>query len=170
MDDFMGKKVNMFLLLMIILVLAGLGGVSIYYQHTFKTVNQNFNNASSTLASCQQTLEQTTGTLMSTVKNLNSTESDIRKYDTLYEQKAGELEAKKQDLANTQADLNRITVLKESYKRQLDDYYTKILVLNVTITKLNQNVSSLKNELNSWKDIASCLRNADSESEKIACY
>jgi len=170
MGDFMGKKVNMFLLLMIILVLAGLGGVSIYYQHTFKTVNQNFNNASSNLASCQQILEQTTGTLASTVQNLNSTESDIKKYDSLYEQKAKELEAKKQELTNTQGDLNRVTVLKETYKRQVDDYYSRILVLNTTVIKLNQNVTSLKSQVNQWQDIASCLREADSESEKIACY
>ena len=108
MSSFMGKKVNMFLLLMLMLVLIGFGGVSVYSQYTFKNLKQEYENASTGLSTCQLTLSQTNTSLTSLRRELNSTTTDIRKYDALYEQKAAELDQKKTDLANTQAELNLV--------------------------------------------------------------
>ena len=169
-SGFMGKKVNLFLLLMIILVLLGFGGVSVYYQYTFKNVNQNFDNISTNLGVCEQSLSQTTDTLMTTIRNLNSTEIDIRKYDALYEQKAQELETKKDELTDTQADLTRVTLQKEVYKRQIDDAYAQIIGLNKSITSLNSQVRSLERDINRLNTRVSCLSNTGDDEELSSCF
>jgi len=157
MTEFMGKRVNLFLVLMIMLVLIGFGGVSVYYQYTFKDLNQRFDNVSTNLGVCEQNLSQTTTAFMTAMKNLNSTETDIRKYDTLYEQKAAELEGKKTDLATTQAELTRVTVQKEVYKAQIDQAYVQIINLNRTITNLYGQINGLNAQINRLNNQIDCL-------------
>lgn len=168
MSDFMGKKVNMFLLLMIIVVLVGMGVVSIYFQHSFKTLNTQFENTTGILGTCQSELSQTNQALSTSQRSLNSTTTDIRKYDTLYEQKAAELETKKTDLSKAQAELNRVTVLKETYKRQVDEYYSKILSLNTTIKTLGQSIASLNSDVTRLQNRAECLR-VKSDDQENTC-
>jgi len=170
MTEFMGKKVNLFLVLMLMLVLLGFGGVSVYYQYTFKDLNQKFDNVSNNLGVCEQNLSQTTDAFMTAVKNLNSTETDIRKYDTLYEQKAAELEGKKTDLANTQAELTRVTVQKEVYKTQIDQAYTQIIGLNKTITNLYGQINGLNVQINRLNSRVTCLRNNPDGIELEECF
>ncbi len=169
-SGFMGKKVNLFLLLMIILVLLGFGGISVYYQYTFKNVNQKFDNISTNLGMCEQNLSQTADALMTTIRNLNSTEVDIRKYDVLYEQKAQELETKKDELSDTRADLTRVTLQKEVYKRQIDDAYAQIIGLNKSITSLNSQIRSLERNINRLNTRISCLRNTVDDDELSSCF
>lgn len=164
-SSFMGKKVNWFLLLMLILVLLGFGGVSVYYQYTFKTVNQEFDDVSSGLSVCEQNLSQTTDALMIAVRNLNSTETDIRKYDVLYEQKAEELETKKDELLDTRADLTRVTLQKEVYKKQIDEAFAEIIGLNNTIKSLSSQIKSLNNQVENQKEEIACLLNTDDSDE-----
>ena len=165
---FMGKKVNLFLLLMIILVLVGFGGVSIYYQYTFKNLNQRFNNLSVKLGVCEHNLMSNITALKNAEKALTSTETDIRKYDLLYEQKATELENKKTELAEAQAELTMVTLQKEVYKKQIDKAYAEILSLNNTISSLNQQIRSLNNQVEDQKDTIACLMNTD-DSEEFGC-
>jgi chromosome segregation ATPase len=169
MTEFMGKRVNLFLVLMIMLVLIGFGGVSVYYQYTFKNLNQKFDNVSIDLGLCQQNLSVTTDAFMTAVKSLNSTETDIRKYDTLYEQKAAELEQKKTELSNTQAELTRVTVQKEVYKAQIDQAYTQIIGLNRTITTLYGQISGLNVQINRLDNRVTCLRNTPDANEITQC-
>ena len=164
-SGFMGKKVNMFLLLMIMLVLIGFGGISVYYQFTFKDVNDNYNNLSTNLEICAQNLSQTADALMTTVRKLNSTETDIRKYDIIYEDQAGELDKKSEQLSDTQAELTRTTLQKEVYKRQIDDAYADLIKLNKSIVSLNKQVISLNNQVDDQKDTISCLKNTDDDDE-----
>jgi len=170
MTGFMGQRVNLFLLLMLMLVLLGFGGVSVYYQYTFKNLNDNFENVSTVLDMCTQNLNQTTSSFMSALKNLNSTETDIRKYDVIYEQKAAELEQKKTDLANTQADLTRTTMQKEVYKRQIDEAYAQLIALNRTVTLLNTQINSLSREVDRLNIRVACLRNTDDSDESADCF
>jgi chromosome segregation ATPase len=167
-SKFMGKRVNMFLLIMIILVLIGMGGVSVYYQYTFKQLNDKFDKISTDLGSCEQNLSQTANTLITTIRNLNSTETDIRKYDVLYEQKAGELKDTKEELSDTQAELTRTALQKEVYKKQIDDAYSKIIGLNSTIKSLNKQVDDLTDDIEEKLNIISCLKNTDDDGES-AC-
>jgi chromosome segregation ATPase len=164
-SGFMGKKVNLFLLLMLMLILLGFGGVTVYYQYTFRNINQKYDNVSANLGTCEQNLSQTTTSFMTAMKNLNSTETDIKKYDVLYEQKAGELEQKKTDLSNTQAELTRVTLLKESYKKQIDQAYAQIIGLNQTITSLNIQITVLNRNIAKLNDRVTCQKNTDDGQE-----
>lgn len=167
-EGFMGKKVNLFLLLMVLLVLLGFGGVSVYYQYTFKNLNQKFDNISTQLGTCEQNLSQTADSLMIAIRNLNSTETDIRKYDVLYEQKAGELEEKTDELSKTKAELNRAVLQKEVYKKQIDQAYAQIIGLNSTVRSLTQQVYSLQDDIDDLNTRVSCLKNTD-DSDEFSC-
>ena len=169
-SGFMGKKLNIFLLLMIILILLGMLGVSVYSQNTLKIKKSELENTSTLLGSCQQNLSQTSDVLFNTLKSLNSTATDIRKYDALYEQKAGELDAKKTELANIQAELTRVTLQKEVYKRQIDEAYIQIIGLNKTITSLNSQIYSLNREVDRLNTRVSCLRNTADSQELSSCF
>lgn len=169
-SGFMGKKVNLFLLLMLILIILGLGGVSVYYQYTFKNINQKFNDVSTGLGMCEQNLSQTADALMTAVRNLNSTETDIRKYDVLYEQKAEELENKEDELLNTQADLTRLTILSEVWKKERDIYFSQILDFNKTISNLNKQISDLEDDVDRLNIRISCLVNTDDNDELGTCF
>lgn len=166
----MGKKLNIFLLLMIILILLGMLGVSVYYQNTLRTKKTELGNTTTLLGSCQQNLSQTADALFNTLKSLNSTATDIRKYDVLYEQKAGELDKKKEELANTQADLMRVTLQKEVYKRQIDEAYAQIIGLNRTISSLSSQVNSLNREVDQLNTRVACLRNTGDAEELASCF
>ncbi|MBN2052116.1 hypothetical protein JW756_01315 [Candidatus Woesearchaeota archaeon] len=170
MTGFMGKKVNLFLLLMLMLVLLGFAGVSVYYQYTFKNLNSQFENVSGVLGYCEQNLNQTTNSFMSALKNLNSTETDIRKYDKIFEDKVRELEQKKSELASTQADLTRVTMQKEVYKKQIDEAYAQLISLNKTVTSLNTQVNSLNREVDRLNTRVACLRNTDDTEEASDCF
>ncbi|MBW2991189.1 hypothetical protein KY348_05810 [Candidatus Woesearchaeota archaeon] len=165
---FVGKKVNIFLLLMLILILLGFGGVSVYYQYTFKDINQKFNDISTGLGVCEQNLSQTSSALATAMKNLNSTETDIRKYDALYEQKAEELDKKKDELGDTQAELTRVTLQKEVYKKQIDQAYVQIIGFNKTINSLKKQIDDLEEDIDDLNIKVSCLKNTD-DSEESGC-
>lgn len=167
-SSFMGKKVNMFLLIMMLLVLLGFGAVSVYYQYTFKNLNQKFDNISNNLGVCEQNLSQKSEALMRAIRNLNSTETDIRKYDVLYEQKADELEQKEDELSSTKAELTRALIQKEVYKKQIDQAYAQIIGLNSTIRSLSQQVASLEDDIDELNTKVSCLKNTD-DSDEFEC-
>ena len=169
MSSFMGKKVNMFLLLMLMLVLIGFGAVSVYSQYTYKSLKSQHDNATVSLGTCQETLTLTNSSLTKLRSELNSTTTDIRKYDTLYEQKAAELAEKSTQLTSTQADLQRVTLQKEVYKKQIDEAYAKMIALNRTVTTLSLQVDDLEEEVNDLKEKVTCLRNTGDPLEAAEC-
>ena len=169
MSEYMGKKVNAFLLIMVILVLLGMGGLSIYYQRTFKNVNSAYEDVSTELQTCKQDLTVTSTNLQDAQKSLNSTESDIRKYDTLYEQKARELEQTKDVLSQTKTNLSREILLKEQFKRQSDLYLGNIRSLNSTITQLSNDITNLKRDISRLESRISCLKLREG-SEENSCF
>ena len=165
----MGKKVNTFLLLMILLVLMGFGGVSVYYQYTFKNINEDFDSISTNLASCEQNLSQTADTLIKAIRKLNSTELDIRKYDKLYEEQTGQLEETEEDLDRTKSELNRMTLLGEVWRKERDAAVSQIKVLNKSISTLNSRINTLENTINRLKDDIDCLLDTNDADETDLC-
>lgn len=167
-EGFMGKKVNLFILLMLLLLLLGFGAVSVYYQYTIKNVNDKFDDKSTTLGMCETNLLSNITALKNAEKSLNSTTTDIRKYDVLYEQKAGELEEKEDELSSAKAEINRITIQKEVYKKQIDSAYAQIIIFNETIDDLEDDVRSLTNQFEDQKDRVDCLLGKD-DAEEYLC-
>ncbi|MBU1198498.1 MAG: hypothetical protein KKF46_00285 [Nanoarchaeota archaeon] len=168
-SGFMGKKVNLFLLLMIILVLVGFGAISVYYQYTFKNINQKFDDKAGDLGTCELNLVNNMTELLKARSSLSSTTTDIRKYDVLYEQKAEALETKEGELSDTRAELTRVTMQKEVYKRQIDDAFAQIITLNQSIKSLGQQVNSLTIQLNKEKEKVACLINNKDADEWEEC-
>ena len=169
MSDYMGKKVNAFLVIMIIVVLLGMGGLSIYYQRTFKNVNTEYDTVFNGLQECKANLTTTSLTLQNVKQSLNSTEGDIRKYDTLYAQKSDELSQVQSNLKTTQANLQKETLFKQQFQKQAEDYYKQIQDLNVNITTLKSQVSSLQFEVSSLSNEVSCLRSTADVNEADDC-
>ena len=152
MSDYMGKRVNMFLVLMIILVIIGMGGISIYYQRTFKDVNSGYESLSSSLESCTANFTQTSQQLIVARNSLNSTESDIRKYDTLYEQKASELENNKKQWLDTQTSLQKETVFKQQFQKQSEDLAKQVASLKSDVTTRDAQIAKLNVDMNKLRN------------------
>ncbi|MBN1793133.1 hypothetical protein JW826_05610 [Candidatus Woesearchaeota archaeon] len=165
MGEFMGRKVNLFLVLMIIIVVLGMGALSIYYQRTFKDVNQEYNELSEQNAACQLNLSTTVNKLQTTIKNLNSTESDIRKYDTLYEQKAQELQDTEKSLNDVKTKLQSETLFKEQFKRQAEQYYSQVQVLNANVSSLEKTLKNKDFLIDTLQTKVDCLEDTSDGNE-----
>jgi chromosome segregation ATPase len=151
------------------LVILGMGGLSIYYQRTFKNVNDQYDQAANTLKVCQQELSQTAATLQSTVTNLNSTETDIRKYDSLYEQKNAELSETQKALEDTKANLQKETLFKQQFQKQSEAYYAQMQTLQLNVSKLVNRVADLNAEVNDYEDYSDCLLDKTDSQETLQC-
>jgi uncharacterized protein (DUF3084 family) len=152
MTEYMGKKVNMFLIIMIIVVLIGMGGLSIYFQQTFKSVNTAYNEVSADLEKTSNELAITKNELNAVRSNLNNTESDIRKYDDLYAQKQGELDARSKELADTKASLQRETLFKQQFQKQAEELAEDKEDLEDQVDRLSNLVADLRQDLEDCED------------------
>ncbi|MBN2142416.1 hypothetical protein JW711_03730 [Candidatus Woesearchaeota archaeon] len=169
MSEFMGKKINFFLVIMIMLVLCGMGMLSIYYQVTFKNFDKRFQDLNQDYGSCQQNLTYAVSTLQQTIRNLNNTESDIRKYDTLYEQKAQELSDIESTLKETQTKLQSETMFKEQFKKKAENYEKQILEQTEELEEIRKQNNALQFQVNVLNERVECL-DEEIESYEYTCY
>ncbi len=167
--SFVGKRLNLFILLMMLLILIGFGGVSVYYQYTFKNINDKYTNLNSDYDICMQNLSHTTSDLNKAFANLASTTTDIRKYDELYESKESEIKAKEDLVDELTADLTRVTLQKEVYKNQIDEAYIEINDLRANNTILENQKASLETDIFNLEEEVECLLNQDDEDEYDMC-
>ena len=154
--NFMYKRVNIFLLILMCLIVIGLAASAIYFQESFKDITGQYDSVYSNFTTCQQVLSDKNTKLDSCVEDLNSTARDIGKYDTLYEEKEGELVTTQEELRLTNRQLketkSELQQAQNLYQKELDrveDLENRITFLNQEIVKMQGTINNLKNELDS---------------------
>lgn len=156
-QNFMYKRVNIFLLILMCLIVVGLAGSAIYFQESFKTLNANYDSVLTNFTTCSDVLATKEDKLLSCIEDLNSSAQNIGLYDNLYEQKVeqlqntqAELELTDQELKQTKLDLSKA---QSQYQEQLDI----VTDLQAQITTLEEEVDDLEAQLNSCQDdLAAC--------------
>jgi len=153
-QNFMYKRVNIFLLILMCLIVVGLAASAIYFQESFKNLNTNYQSVLSNFTTCSDILSTKETKLNICIDNLNSTAIDIGKYDSLYEKKEGELETTQEELKLTDLELKKTklevqkaqNLYQEEFKRA-EDLERQISFLNQQIIQLQGTIKDLNNRL-----------------------
>jgi len=160
-QSFMYKRINIFLLILMCLIVVGLAGTAIYFQETFKGLNSNYKGVFSNFTTCTDVLSIKEEKLSSCFDDLNSTARDIGKYDSLYENKVDELKMTQEELLLTDRELKntKLEVVKAQslYQQELKkaaDLERQIAFLNQQLIDIENTVRKLNDDLDDCQ--ASC--------------
>jgi uncharacterized membrane protein YgaE (UPF0421/DUF939 family) len=147
MASYLGRNVNLALLVIIIGVIVALVGTTVFFQRSLQNRTQEFETTTGTLAECQVALANYQDKFTQATQQVNKTAQDIRKYDQLYEQRTGELKDTQLQLENIQ----RQSIVERQRGDRLQDLYNQEIQLNtqlnMTISSLNQKLSSTESKL-----------------------
>jgi len=145
------KDLNMNLLLLLVGLMAVIGGLTVFYQTSFKEINTKYFTKVTELNQTYTTLTQNLDTLNQTKQALQLKElreGDLTsKYLTVTKQKT-DLEAEKQELLtvkkNLQDQLEETTTKLTATKKELDTSNLRIKTLEETRDSLQAQVNQLK--------------------------
>ncbi len=147
----MYKKLNVFLLLLMCIVVIALAGTSIFFQDSFRALNGQYQDTSKNYTTAYQSLQRCQNTLNEKAEKLNSTSLDIRKYDELYTQKTGELDQTKNNLLQKDADLKET----QAQKAKVEQAYQQALIDQQSLKQL---LISAQSDVNAYKQQADTLK------------
>jgi len=119
---YLGKNINMFLLIVIIISVGSLVVVSTYYGQRYETISNDYRNIANKLENESQELIAAKNEIVLLKGNLNETKVDKSKYDELYQGKEAELASLSGDLQDTRTELVSMTNNYVSQKKLATDY------------------------------------------------
>ncbi len=147
MASYLGRNVNLALLVIIIGVIVALVGTTVFFQRSLQNRTQEYESTTGTLSECQVALANYQDKFTQATQQVNKTAQDIRKYDQLYEQRTGELKDTQTQLDNAQkqsiVERQRGDSLQTSLTQEMDSNRQ----LNSTVNSLTQQLSSLDSKL-----------------------
>lgn len=152
--SYLGKNINMTLLLLVVGVVVVLIGITIFFQTGLKTRTGDFEEASTNLTECTTQVKNYQERLSEEEEKATSAAQDIRRYDQLYETKVAEIEDTKDDLSAAQKQIQlkelRITSLeaeKAGLQQTVNTRNQEINTLNDKISSLNDDIDNLEVQL-----------------------
>lgn len=158
MATYLGRNVNLALLIIIIGVVVALVGTTVFFQRSLQNRTQEYESTSGTLAECNVALSNYQGKYAESQAKVNETTQDIRKYDQLYEQKVGELKDTQSQLSKSQTQLAFEKLQKEKFQEFYEQEASKNAQLNQTISYQASQISSLSSQLSSSNSALSSCR------------
>jgi peptidoglycan hydrolase CwlO-like protein len=157
MANYLGRNVNLALLVIIIGVVIALVGTTVFFQRGLQNRTNAYETTSLTLSQCQVALTNYQEKYEQAQQKVNETSQDIRKYDDLYEQKTGELKDTQGQLADTQKQLVFEKLQKDKFREFYEAEARTTAQLNATIASQAKQISSLNSQLSSCKaDLNDC--------------
>jgi len=152
MANYLGRHVNLALLIIIIGVIVAMVGTTVFFQRSLQNRTEAFEDTTTTLDQCQVSLQNYQEKYSEAQEQVTSTAEDIRKYDQLYEQKVGELGDSQSQLLNAQKQLEFERIQKEKFQ----DFYEVTLQqkqqLESQIATKDAKISSLENQISNLED------------------
>lgn len=152
MATYLGRNVNLALLIIIIGVVVALVGTTVFFQRSLQNRTGAFEDTAGQLQQCQVSLNNYINQYAEAQEQVNQTAQDIRKYDQLYEQKVADLKETTETLASTQAQLQFEKLQKERFQQYYEDAMRTIASQNSTIRTLNTRIRNLENELEACEE------------------
>jgi chromosome segregation ATPase len=150
--SYLGKNVNLALLVIIIGVIVALVGTTVFFQRSLQNRTGAFEERTETLEQCQVALANYQDQYTEAQQKVNQTALDIRKYDTLYEQKVAELRETQDTLSQTQQQLQFEKLQKEKFQTFYEGEVSQNKQLNATIATLNNRIIKLENDVEDLED------------------
>jgi peptidoglycan hydrolase CwlO-like protein len=148
MTNYLGRNVNLALLVIIIGVVIALVGTTVFFQRGLQNRTQAYESTSLTLSSCEIALTNYQEKYSEAQQKVNETSQDIRKYDQLYEQKTGELKDTQAQLAESQKQLVFEKLQKDKFREFYEAESRLTSQLNLTVQSQTSQINSLNSRLN----------------------
>lgn len=152
MASYLGRHVNLALLVVIIGVVVALVGTTVFFQRSLQNRTEAFQTTAGTLDQCQVQLENFKGKYSQAQQEVSETTQDIRKYDQLYEQKVGELKDSQSQLSQTQQQLAFEKLQKEKFQDLYEEKSREATSLEAQIAQKNERISALLNEIDDLEE------------------
>jgi chromosome segregation ATPase len=164
---YLGRNINMFLILVIIISISSLVGMSTYYGYRYQKISSSHNDMAKDLQNTTALLDSTLSELNQLKNTLSQTSTDIQKYDELYLSKVSQLEKTQNDLSKMQADLNSKNVELITISNTLLNEQRKITLLQSERNELKVDIKNANNKISNCQD---CANNNDDKSACDKCF
>lgn len=145
MGRYLGKKINIFLLAIIVISLIGIMGMSTYYNTRYEEISNQYKNISNDLKIRTNELITARNQLVQIKGTLNQTSIDVEKYDEIYLEKLSELE-------NTKTSLESEVSQKEKIQKELLETTNLLSAKNQENTQLTNDLGKCRVTLQAARD------------------
>jgi chromosome segregation ATPase len=152
MVSYIGRHVNLALLVIIIGVVIALVGTTVFFQRSLQNRTDAFEGTSTNLDQCQVALKNYQEKYSEAEQKASDSEEDIRKYDQLYDQKVGELSDAQQQLADMQKQRDFERLQKDKFQSFYEDQIRVSNSLNSTIRNLEFEIDGLEDDIRDLRD------------------
>lgn len=160
MASYIGKNINMVLLLLLIGIVILLVSITIFFQFGLKTRTSAYEATSENLSTCENKLGVCLQTNVEKEKQLNSTAQDIKRYDIIYEGKVAELEDVQNDLSKANARIKSLELIKAGLESEKTALQQTINTKTQEINNLNTQIDNLESDVDYWKAKWNCCKDA----------
>jgi chromosome segregation ATPase len=144
MATYLGRNVNLTLMVIIIGVVIALVATTVFFQRGLQNRTQAYESTSTTLLQCETALSNYQKSFQEAQQRVNETSQDIRKYDQLYEQKTSELKDTQTQLQDTLKELQFEKLQKEKFKQFYEAEQRVNAQLNATVRDLQDDIETLE--------------------------
>ncbi len=153
----MKRSVNLFLVILIVLSVAVLGGLTLFYQDSFASISDKLHKTEGNLTTCEVTLQDTKNELLSTQVAVSANQEDVDKTVSLFEQKKNELTTTQTQLQKTLDTAKALNATVRARDTQIRDLQGQIDEKNTAITGYKAEISELNDEIDELEDeVAAC--------------
>lgn len=157
MASYLGRNVNLTLLVIIIAVVVALVGTTVFFQRSLTDRTSTLEDTSGSLQQCEVALANYQERYSEAEQRVNETAQDIRRYDQLYEQKVSELEDSQDELLKTKKQLEFQELQAEKFKTSYEDQLKENEQLQLSIESKDARIQELNDRINDLKDeLAAC--------------
>lgn len=149
---YLGKNINLTLLIIMIGVIILLVAVTLFFQLGIQERTEDFELTSTNLSTCQEALNNYQNRFVEAQEQINSTAQDIRRYDQLYENKVAELSEKGDELSTANNRIQTLELIKASLESDKTALEQQTRVLEQEKTQLTTEIADLEDDVDYWKD------------------
>lgn len=157
---YLGRNINIFLILIIIVSISSIIGMSTYYGQRYKAISRTHNDMARDLQNTTVLLDSTLSELNQLKNTLSQTSTDIQRYDELYLNKVNELEKTQEELAKKESELTLRNAEIIRISNTLLDEQNKIMGLQARETQLENDLRRANTKINNCQR---CVRDSDEE-------
>lgn len=149
---YLGRNINMFLVLIIIISVGCLVGMSTYYSFRYQIIGNSHNDLVKDLKNKTTILENTQAELNQLKTTLAQTSTDVQKYDELYSGKVTELSNTQKELTNTKSDLTKSKQELVKITNLLKDEQTRTRALEIEVSNLESDLNAAERIIGKCQD------------------
>lgn len=170
---FMKKNINFGLMLIIIALLVGFTGFSIYYQTTYLKLSQDYKTKVTELNDLSKALTIERSTLNQTNLQLQIKEEREQDIGTKYTVLKSQKEQLESDKTKLQADLSQKNQKILELSNEVSKLEVDILNVKNQLDVANEDISDLKKDVKDWQNKAKCWEDrsklTDAEEPNKSC-